>query len=107
MQNMETSLSFVKEIPLFARLEKIAAYSALTPKEQMQYDDSYNNYVSYRGQLDYRFNKGRAEGIAEGIKKKEHEMITAMLLNGLPCEIIANISKLSIEEIKKIQSELS
>jgi hypothetical protein len=32
-------------------------------------------------------------------------MITAMLLNGLSCEMIANISKLSIEDIKKIQSE--
>ena len=51
--------------------------------------------------------KGEARGLEKGRVEGKREMITAMLLNGLSCEMIANISKLSIEEIKGIQSELS
>lgn len=37
---METALPFTNEMPLFMRLEKLAEYSNLSPKQQMQYDDS-------------------------------------------------------------------
>ena len=33
---METSLSFSDEIPVFVRLGKMAAYSALTPQQQIK-----------------------------------------------------------------------
>ena len=55
-------LSFKDEIPVFMRLEKIAAYSSLTPKQQMQYNDSLNNYLAYKGQLEYQFRVGLEKG---------------------------------------------
>ena len=38
MGTMETALPFTNEMPLFMRLEKLAEYSNLSPKQQMQYD---------------------------------------------------------------------
>jgi hypothetical protein len=51
--------------------------------------------------------QGMAQGMVQGIKTKERELIIAMLLNGLPIETVASISKLSVEEIKKIQSSMA
>ncbi|MBR4326308.1 MAG: hypothetical protein IKP73_12360, partial [Bacteroidales bacterium] len=87
-----------KEIPLFMRLEELASYSALSPAQQMQYDDSFHNYVSYHGQMQYKYDKGRAEGIAEG------KIATARLMkaDGEPAEKIARYTGLTIEEIQKL-----
>lgn len=115
MQTMENQLSFRQDIPLFARLEKIAEYSALSPKQQMEYDDSYHNYVCYRGQMDSKYNegvaKGRAEGRAEGIQIGE-ERAQAIAHNAnlqsarvlyqtgcLPIEQIANAMNLDVAEL--------
>ncbi len=97
MSEMETSLSFTKEIPLFMRLEKLASYTALTTTQQMQYDDSFHNYVCYHGQMQYKYEKGLAEG------RKESEIATARLMkaDGEPAEKIARYTGLTIEEIQK------
>jgi predicted transposase/invertase (TIGR01784 family) len=118
MSEMETSLSFTKEIPLFMRLEELASYSALSPKQQMQYDDSFHNYVSYHGQMQYKYDKGRAEGRAEGRVEgraegrkegraegiAEGKIATARLMkaDGEPAEKIARYTGLTIEEIQKL-----
>ena len=118
MSEMETSLSFTKEIPLFMRLEELASYSALSPAQQMQYDDSFHNYVSYHGQMQYKYDKGRAEGRAEGRVEgraegrkegraegiAEGKIATARLMkaDGEPAEKIARYTGLTIEEIQKL-----
>lgn len=102
MENMEKELSFTNEIPLFMRLEKIATYSALSPKQQMQYDDSFHNYVSYQGQMDFKYKEGKAEGKAEGIAQRNKEIAKEMKNNGMSEEIISVIMKLPVEEVKKL-----
>lgn len=49
--------------------------------------------------------RGKEEGKAEGEAIGKREMIKAMLKKGLAIEIIAEISKLNIEEIEKIEKE--
>ena len=97
-------------------LAEIAKYDST---ELIAYRDSLKDYRDYYNTIEFAEIKGEtrghekglieghARGKAEGKAEGKREMITAMLLNGLSCEMIANISKLSIEEIKEIQSELS
>ncbi len=86
METMETALAFKDEIPVFKRLEKMATYSALTPKQQMQYNDSFNNYLAYMGQQEYKLREGikigRAEGLSEGLEKGRAEGLSEGLAKG-------------------------
>ena len=110
LSTMERELPFTEEIPLFMRLEKIASYSALTPKQQVQYDDSFNNYLAYMGQQEYKLNegikigeaKGRAEGRAEGEKTKAIAMARLMKSNNEPMDKIAMYTGLTIDEIANL-----
>ncbi len=122
MESMETQLAFTQEIPLFARLEKIAEYSALDEKQQRLYDESFHNYMCYHGQADYKYKKGiefgeeigflkgeekgRAEGIKEGIAEGERktnlENARKMKAANIPLQIIADITKLPLDVIEKL-----
>ena len=90
MDTMETALAFKDEIPVFKRLEKMATYSALTPQQQMQYNDSFNNYLAYMGQQEYKLREGikighaegHAEGLSEGLAKGRAEGLSEGLAKG-------------------------
>ena len=51
--------------------------------------------------------EGEEEGIKKGIKKAKEDTIKEMLLEKLDINLIAKISKLSIQEIEKIKKELN
>ena len=115
MESMETQLAFTQEIPLFARLEKIAEYSALDEKQQRLYDESFHNYMCYHGQLDYKYKKGiefgeeigflkgeekgRAEGRAEGIKEGIKEGIAEGIAEGERKTNLENARKMKAANI--------
>ncbi|GIO20507.1 hypothetical protein J18TS1_36070 [Oceanobacillus oncorhynchi subsp. incaldanensis] len=46
--------------------------------------------------------KGKQEGIEEGIKKRNQEIALELIAIGMPFNQIAEITKLSKEEIKKL-----
>ena len=114
MDTMETSLSFSDEIPAFVRLGKMAAYSALTPQQQIQYDDSFNNYLAYMGAQEYKINegirigeergiaKGRAEGRAEGEQSKAIAMARIMKADGESIDKIIRYTGLTAEQIQSL-----
>ena len=64
---MKTQLAFTNEIPLFMRLEEIASYSQLSPQQQIQYDDSFNNYLAVLGNEAYNKRVGYEHGMKDGI----------------------------------------
>ena len=111
METMETALPFTNDIPLFKQLGKIASYSNLSPEQQMQYDDSFNNYLAFMGQQEYKLKegikiglkegeaKGRAEGRAEGARAKAIESASKMKTKGYSVDIIADITGLTPDEI--------
>ncbi len=70
---METALPFIEEKPLFMRLAEIAEYSALTEAQQLQYDESLDNYLSYYNTIEYREKKARQNGIEEGREEGREE----------------------------------
>ena len=69
MSTMETNLAFTDEQPLFMRLQQLASYSALTPQQQLQYDDSFHNFMCYHGQLNTKLREGEEIGFLKGEKK--------------------------------------
>ena len=103
---MKTQLAFKKDEPLFMRLERIASYSQLSPKQQMQYDDSFNNYLAVLGNEAYNkrvgFEQGMEQGIAEGAKQKSIAIARSMKADKMPLELIAKYSGLSIDEINEL-----
>ena len=110
MDAMDTQLPFTEEMPLFMRLEKIASYSALSRKQQIDYDDSYNNYLAYQGEIAFNLHKGEKIGFIKGEKKGRAEgernalLATArnMKSEGLSIDLIAKITCLTPEEIASL-----
>lgn len=107
MDAMDTQLSFTEEIPLFMRLGNLASYSALNKAQQIAYDDSYNNYLAYRGSMEYKLREGirigkeegRVEGRAEGEQQKALSVARAMKQHGDDIDYIAAITGLTPDEI--------
>ena len=128
LKNMETltRLPWAAKSSVFKRLEQIADVASLSRQERMKYDvglKKYRDTLSVlegakqdglaegraRGLAEGRA-EGRAEGIAEGRAEgraegeKQEKIATAkrLLALGLPTEIAAQGSGLSIEEIKAL-----
>ncbi len=118
MPEMKTQLAFTNEIPLFMRLEEIASYSQLSPQQQIQYDDSFNNYLAVLGNEAYNKRvgfeqgieqgraEGRAEGLSEGLAKgaKVASVSIARSLKAMhiPADAIAKATGLTIDEINEL-----
>lgn len=106
METMETTLSFTNEIPLFKQLGKIASYSELSPEQQIQYDDSFNNYLAFMGQQEYRLKEGIRIGIdkgrTEGEKQAKISIARLMKSAGEPIDKIVLYSGLTKDEISKL-----
>ncbi|MBQ3618557.1 MAG: PD-(D/E)XK nuclease family transposase, partial [Bacteroidales bacterium] len=110
METMETSLSFTNDIPLFKQLGKLASYSELTTDQQIQYDDSFNNYLAYMGQQEYKlkegikigWKEGEAKGRAEGERAAKLESARKMKSKGYSIDIIADIIGLTPDEIAEL-----
>ncbi len=122
MDAMKEEMPFTEEIPLFMRLDKIASYSALDKQQQIIYDDSYNNYLAYHGQMEFQLQKGikigmaegiakgiakgREEGLAEGIAKgaREAKLLAArsMKAGGMSVNEIAKYLDLPLEEVEAL-----
>lgn len=102
MPEMNTQLAFTDEIPLFKRLEKIASYADLSPQQQIQYDDSFNNYLAYMGQQEYKLQEGIKIGRAEGAKTASIAIARKLKAKNASIDEIAELTGLSPDEIQKL-----
>ena len=106
METMESTLSFTNDIPLFKQLGKLASYSELTTDQQIQYDDSFNNYLAYMGQQEYKLKEGIKIGWEKGEAKGERneKLATArrMKAKGYSIDSIADITGLTPDEIENL-----
>ena len=80
---------------IFKKLAEYAASKTLTKEEQEKYDNSmmvmWDNYAVYK------------HAVEKGIKKKTIEIALKLLAHNFPIDEIADITGLSIEEIKKLE----
>ena len=116
-------MPFEAQHKIFKRLAEIADSKTLTKEEQEKYDNSmmvmWDNYAVYKHAEEKGMEKGIEKGIEKGRKegkeegriegKKEgkeegrKEFALKLLAHNFPLDEIANLTDLSIEEIKKLE----
>lgn len=108
-------MPFEAQHKIFKRLAEIADSKSLTKEEQEKYDNSmmvmWDNYAVYKHAEEKGIEKGRKEGKEEGrIEGKKEgkeegrkEFALKLLAHNFPLDEIANLTDLSIEEIKKLE----
>ena len=91
---------------VFKKLFKESEIAQFTPKEMREYEDSVKVYRDLKNSLDTALAKGieqgRAIGIEEGIAKGTEKVAKAMLAKGIPAATVAEVTGLSIEDIRKL-----
>ena len=92
---------------IFKKLAEYADSKTLTKEEQEKYDNSmmvmWDNYAVYKHAVEKAYKKGYEEGIAKGEKKASKKVALKLLAHNFPIDEIADITGLSIEEIKKLE----
>jgi len=96
--------------PIFRKGFELAKISNYDAKQLLEYEQSYNDYLSFKASMDFQYDQGRKDGMEKGIEKGMekgiYETAKNAIIEGLPNEIIKKITKLSDEQIDKIRKEL-
>ena len=109
LKHMETleKMPFEAQHKIFKTLAEIADSKSLTKEEQEKYDNSmmvmWDNYAVYKHAEEKGMEKGIEKGIIKGEKKKSREFALKLLARNTPLDDIADLTGLSIEEIKKME----
>ena len=85
------------------RLFETAEIARFSESEIRDYEDSLKNLRDLGNVLDTAKEEGRKEGIEEGEKRKSMEMALRMRDDGMPLEVIAKYTGLSVEEIRNLK----
>ena len=73
--------------------------------EQAHQDDlEMAEYTGLKKGIEQGIKQGIEQGTRQGIEQKEKEIVISMIDEGLEPEVISKITKLSMEEIKKISN---
>ncbi len=105
LKHMETleKMPFEAQHKIFKRLAEIADSKSLTKEEQEKYDNSmmvmWDNYAVYKHAVEKAYKKG----YEEERKKVSKKVALKLLAHNFPIDEIADITDLSIEEIKKLE----
>jgi predicted transposase/invertase (TIGR01784 family) len=83
---------------IFEKLFTVAEIAKFTPDEKDAYEDSLKNYRDLKNSLD----TAREEGLAEGIEKRDCEIVLKMAENGISNEDIQKITGLTAGKIEQI-----
>ncbi|MGN0066866.1 MAG: Rpn family recombination-promoting nuclease/putative transposase [Bacteroides sp.] len=108
LKNMETlsRLPWAAQSAVFKKLESIADVGAMSRDERLKYDESLRKYrdtisvfegVRLEGRLE-----GRMEGRLEGQRNEKMENARKMKSYGLALDMIADITGLSVEEVRNL-----
>ena len=109
---METlnRLPWAAQSAVFKKLESIADVSAMTRAERLQFDEALKKYRDTISVFEGVRMEGRAEGMELGVLKgREEGLKEGMIANarkmksyGLALEMIADITGLTIDEVRDL-----
>ena len=104
LKHMETldRMPFEAKKAVFKKLLEVADVENMTPDERECYEESLKAYRDYVNTIATAERISREKGIAEGEAEGKRQMAVRMKKEGLPTEMIARCSDLSIEEIEKL-----
>ena len=92
---------------VFKKLAEYADSKTLTKEEQEKYDNSmmvmWDNYAVYKYAVEKAYKKGYEEGYKIGYEEGRKEFALKLLTHNFPLDEIADLTDLSIEEIKKLE----
>ena len=92
---------------IFKKLAEYADSKPLTKEEQEKYDNSmmvmWDNYAGYKYAVEKAYKKGYEEGYKIGYEEGRKEFALKLLAHNFPLDEIADLTDLSIEEIKKLE----
>ena len=92
---------------VFKKLAEYADSKTLTKEEQEKYDNSmmvmWDNYAVYKYAVEKAYKKGYEEGYKIGYEEGRKEFALKLLAHNFPLDEIADLTDLSIEEIKKLE----
>ena len=104
LKNMETlnRLPWAAQSAVFKKLESIADVGGMTRAERLQYDEALKKYRDTISVFEGARMEGRAEGRAEGQKDEKIANARKMKSYGLALEMIADITGLTIDEVRDL-----
>lgn len=92
---------------IFKKLAEYADSKTLTKEEQEKYDNSmmvmWDNYAVYKYAVEKAYKKGYEEGYKIGYEEGRKVLALKLLAHNFPLDEIADLTDLSIEEIKKLE----
>ena len=96
LKNMDTlnRLPFKARKAVFAKLEQIVDIAALSKEERMRYDESIKVYRDHLATIAYAKTEGRAEAMLDTARN--------LLAKGFDLDVVADVTGLSVEEIKSM-----
>ena len=106
LKNMETlsRLPWAAQSAVFKKLESIADVGAMSRDERLKYDEALRKYRDtisvFEGARMDGLMEGRMEGRKEGQRSEKMENARKMKIYGLALDMIAEITGLSIEEVR-------
>lgn len=102
LENMTTALPFQTEQPAFARMGDLANFANMRLEQQESYMRSLNRYRTVLATKGYEYNRGRAEGRAEGEYQKATTIARNLKSMGMSLDQVAQATGLSPEEINSL-----
>ena len=108
LKNMETleRMPFKAQKAVFSKLLDVADVASLSKEDRLRYDEALKQYRDYNNCMYYAVNeaskKALEKGVKKGIRKGKLEMARQLKAQGIDPLIIAQASKLSLEEIEKL-----
>ena len=102
LKNMETlsRLPWAAQSAVFKKLESIADVGAMSRDERLKYDEALRKYRDTISVFEGARMEGRKEGRMEGQRSEKMENARKMKTYGLALDMIAEITGLSIEEVR-------
>ena len=105
LSRLDERPSALKE-KVFTKLFEEAEIAKFTPTELKEYEDSLKAYRDVKNSIDTALEKGREEGLAEGMEKEKIATARRLLSMGLSDEQVSTATELPLEEIQKLREQV-
>ena len=87
---------------VFQKLASIADVASLSKKERLAYDENLRKYRDTVAVMEGQWLEGHAKGVAEGVEGTKRENARRMKDDGMPPELIAKYTGLTIEAVNSL-----
>lgn len=106
-------MPFLAQDAVFRRLSEIADVASLSKEDRRKYDESLKHYRDTIAVMHGQWMEGHASGLAEGMEKgmekgieqNKRESACRMKADGMPPEMIAKYTGLTVEQINSLGKE--